>query len=190
MGKKPVYLYNEEIVDIENILIDDEEGFRFSMFIPFNESTNKNHAVVIMRNPSKADQSKSDKTINNVLRFCKSYYSGVFIANLYPYYETDSTMLKNFIESSSYEVKMQRNYDAIDKILDKVDDAIVAWGTNNTGHKYNNEYENNIKLILDKLTKAKKNIFAIRFTSSKNPWHPRNWEESFNLETYPWSNNT
>lgn len=190
MVKKPVYLYNEKFVDIKNILIDDEKGFRYSMFVPFKNSTNENCALVIMRNPSSADQSKSDKTINNVLRFCKSNYSGVYIVNLYPYYETDSTKLKDFIESCSYEVKMQQNYDAIDKILDKVDDAIVAWGTNNTGHKYDNEYENNVELILDKLNKANKNVFAIRFTSSKNPWHPRNWEESFNLEMYPWSNNT
>jgi len=188
MGNKPVYKYNTEYVDVDNIDIDDEEGYRYSMFVPFKNSITDRFALVIMRNPSQADKTKSDKTINNVLRFCSKSYSGVYIANLYPNYETDSKKVKNFIESDSYEEKMIKNFEAMDSLLDNnsIEEAIVAWGTNNAGSKYDENYEENINKVLDKLNKANKRVFAMRFVSSKNPWHPRNWEESFDLELYPW----
>jgi hypothetical protein len=189
MGNKPVYKYNTEYVDVDNIDIDDETGYRYSMFIPFKNFKTNRCALVIMRNPSNADKTKSDKTINNVLRFCNKYYSGVYIANLYPYYETNSTKVNSFIESDSYEEKMLKNFNAIDTILDNIDDAIVAWGTSSTSSKYDDDYENNITIIKDKLNKANKRVFGMRFSSSKNPWHPRNWEENFDLELYPWKNN-
>lgn len=187
MGKERVYKYNNEYVDVNNIDIDDEPGFRYSMFVPFKNAMSDRCALVIMRNPSKADKTKSDKTINNVLRFCSKSYSGVYITNLYPNYETDSSKVKHFIESDSYAEKMIKNFKAIDSLLENVEEAIIAWGTNNTSSKYDKDYESNIEIVIDKLNKAKKRVFAMRFVSSKNPWHPRNWEESFDLELYRWS---
>ncbi|WP_051556516.1 DUF1643 domain-containing protein [Alkalihalobacterium bogoriense] len=187
MGKERIYKYNTEYVDVENIDIDDEPGYRYSMFVPFKDSITDKLALVIMRNPSKADKTKSDKTINNVLRFCSKYYSGVYIANLYPNYETDSTKVKDFIESDSYGEKMIKNYEAIDKILDNIEEVIVAWGTSNTSSKYDEDYETNIEKVLENLNNANKSVFAMRFASSNNPWHPRNWEESFDLELYRWT---
>jgi hypothetical protein len=184
---KPVYEY-KDYVDIDNIQIDEETGYRYSLFVPFKKPKKGSGSVlVIMRNPSEADKTKSDKTINNVLSFCHGRYSGVYIANLYPYYETDSTKLKDFINSGVYDLKMKRNADALETLYKKTNDVIIAWGTNNTGAKYNNSYENIIKVLLDKFQEANKNIYAMRFVSSKNPWHPRNWEESFDLELYEWN---
>lgn len=189
MGKERVYKYNTEYVDIDNIDIDDEPGYRYSMFVPFKNSTTDKCALVIMRNPSKADKTKSDKTINNVLLFCNKYYSEVYIANLYPNYETDSTKVKDFIESDLFEEKMIKNFEAIDTLLDidNIEDAIIAWGTNKAGSKYDEDYKENIEIVLNKLNTENKRVFAMRFASSKNPWHPRNWEESFELELYPWT---
>lgn len=187
MGK-PVYKYNTEYVDVDNIDIDDESGYRYSMFVPFINPTTDKCALVIMRNPSKADKTKSDKTINNVLRFCNNYYGGVYIANLYPNYETDSKKVRHFIESDSYEEKMIKNFEIMDTLLDNSDikEVIVAWGTNNAGSKYEEDYETNVEVVLEKLNNANKRVFAMRFVSSNNPWHPRNWEEGFDLELYPW----
>lgn len=188
MGNKPVYKYNEEYVDVNYIDIDDEIGYRYSMFIPFKNSITDKCALVIMRNPSKANNAESDKTVNNVLRFCNKYYRGIYIVNLYPCYETDSTKVKDFIESDLYEEKMKKNFKVIDTLLDTVTEVIVAWGTASTSSRYNNDYENNIKIIIDKLNKTNKKVFAMRFASSKNPWHPRNWEDNFDLELYTWTN--
>lgn len=185
MSNKPVYKY-KDYVDINNILINQETGYRYSMFIPFKNPIGDGNVLVIMRNPSEADKTKSDKTINNVLRFCYSKYSGVYIANLYPYYETDSTKVKDFIESELYDENMERNSEALKTLYKKTNDVIIAWGANNAGSKYNHNYEGVIESLLDELEKANKNIYAMRFVSSKKPWHPRNWEESFNLELYEW----
>lgn len=186
MSNKPIYKY-EDYIDVDKILIDQEDYYRYSLFIPFKNPINHKKVLVIMRNPSKANESDSDKTINNVLNFCHGKYGGVYIANLYPYYETNSTKIKDFIELDEYEEKMEINCQAIEDLYENTDDIIIAWGTNNTGTKYNNDYENIIKSLLDKLYEAKKNIYAVRFVSSVKPWHPRNWGKNFDLELYEWN---
>lgn len=185
MSNKPVYKY-KDYVDIDNIVINQETGYRYSLFIPFKKPVNKKYILIIMRNPSKANKSTSDKTINNVLGFCHNKYGGVYMANLYPYYETKSRKLKDFVDLESYKEKMEKNSQALEGLLKNINDIIVAWGTNNAGNKYRKNYENTVKLLSDKLNEANKNVYAMRFISSKNPWHPRNWEKGFNLELYPW----
>lgn len=133
MSDKREYKYKD--VDIPNIQINQETGYIYSLFIPYkNKNSSKNESVlVIMRNPSEADKTKSDKTINNVLSFCHGKYSGVYLANLYPYYETDSTKLKDFIDLSEYDQKMKKNSKVLESLYKKTNDVIAAWGTNNTG---------------------------------------------------------
>lgn len=185
MGNKPVYKY-KDYVDIDNIEINQETGYRYSLFIPLKKTVNKKHVLVIMRNPSEANKSISDKTINNVLSFCHNKYGGVYMANLYPYYETKSRKLKDFIDLESYKEKMEKNSQALEGLLKNIDDVIVAWGTSSTGSKYEENYRNTVRSVSNKLTRANKNVYAMRFVSSRNPWHPRNWEEGFNLELYLW----
>ncbi len=49
-------------------------------------------------------------------------------------------------------------------------------GTDNTGtQKFKNNYQSTIQSLLNKLKGDNKNIYAMRFLSSENPWHPRNW---------------
>lgn len=184
MSKKVIYKY-KQYIDVDNILINQEGEYRYSLFIPYKNPVNKKNVLVIMRNPSKANKDISDKTINNVLGFCHNKYDGVYMTNLYPYYETNSTKVKDFIESVSYEEQMEKNAQILDTLLESVDEVIAAWGTNNTGSKYDKGYEDVIGQILETLNKKNKDVYAMRFVASKNPWHPRNWEENFNLELYP-----
>ncbi|WP_371121730.1 DUF1643 domain-containing protein [Paenibacillus sp. OK060] len=51
------------------------------MYVPFRIQDNNNQVLIIMRNPSKANELNSDMTINNVLDFCHGKYLGVFVAN-------------------------------------------------------------------------------------------------------------
>lgn len=49
-----------------------------------------------MKNPSLADKDKSDRTVNNILKFAhENDYTKVHILNLYSLYSTDSKKLKN-----------------------------------------------------------------------------------------------
>jgi len=177
----------KKYVDFENILIEQEKGYRYSLFIPYKnsvENTVKNKTVlVIMRNPSKADLDYSDRTTNNVLAFCNDKYNGVYITNLYPYYETDSKKVKKFINSTLYDKKMKKNYAALKGLIKSVDDVIVAWGTNkNIGREYKDKEESAIGKIFEIL--EGKDVYAMRFESSENPWHPLNWEKNFRLQLY------
>ncbi|SDM42066.1 Protein of unknown function [Paenibacillus sp. OK060] len=74
------YTY-KDYVDKDNILIDGDNEHRFSMYVPFRIQDNNNQVLIIMRNPSKANELNSDMTINNVLDFCHGKYLGVFVAN-------------------------------------------------------------------------------------------------------------
>lgn len=78
------YTY-KDYVDQDNILIDGDNEHRLSMYVPFRIQDNNNQVLIIMRNPSKANELNSDMTINNVLGFCHGNYSGVFVANLFPF---------------------------------------------------------------------------------------------------------
>ncbi|OBR96723.1 MULTISPECIES: DUF1643 domain-containing protein [Clostridium] len=183
MSKKQIYKY-KDYVDIEGILISKEQGYRYSLFIPFKEARNNKYVIVIMKNPSEANKTISDKSINNVLNFCYNKYDGVYIANLYPYCTSNPNNLKYFIELESYGEKMKKNLQVLDTLLKKTDEVIVAWGTSSKGKKCEQSYKSITKILSDKLSETKKKVYAMRFISSKNPWHPRNWEEGFNLELY------
>lgn len=178
-------------MNIDGICIDnDERENRFSMYVPFKNSKNTNQVLVIMRNPSKANKNESDMTINNVLNFCHDKYSGVFFANLFPFYETEPNNLKEHIQKSDYKNLMDRNERAINDLLSVnpiITEVIVAWGTNesNLGGKY----QEAINCVLQILKNHKKSIFAMRFISSITPWHPRNWGSKgggYELELYEW----
>jgi hypothetical protein len=87
-------------VDKLEIVINGTSKYRYLMYVPFKDVTTDKRVLVIMKSPSKADNAVSDKTINNVLSFCHEKYSGVYIANLFPCYETDSSKLSEFIPKS------------------------------------------------------------------------------------------
>jgi hypothetical protein len=48
-----------------------------------------------MHNPSKADATESDRTIDKIIRFSKAWgYGGIYVGNLFPYRSTDPKELK------------------------------------------------------------------------------------------------
>lgn len=178
-------------VDKSKILIDGDVEKRFSMYVPFKTKDNNNQVLIIMRNPSMANRLNSDMTINNVLGFCHGKYLGVFIANLFPFYDKDPQQLNKHILRSDYTNLMDINKQAIDEILEKnsrIKHVIIAWGANKS--KLKGQYEEAIKDVLQIIRKHEKSIFAMRFTTSNQPWHPRNWggeNSGYELQLYEWS---
>lgn len=165
----------EDYVDINNIKIYEEmdcegESYRYSLFISFKEYINDKNILVIMRNPSKANKEISDRTVNNVLSFChfNLKYRGVYLYNLYPYCCTKPAGLKGFFVKDRYESKMRKNTNYLGCLLKDVDSVIVAWGANSNETKEYDDY-NITRSILEKLDKSKKDVYAMRFISSKSP---------------------
>ncbi|PKQ89409.1 hypothetical protein CXK86_20395 [Paenibacillus sp. BGI2013] len=183
------YTY-KDYIDQGNILIDGDNEHRFSMYVPFRIQDNNNQVLIIMRNPSEANELNSDKTINNVLGFCHGKYSGVFVANLFPFYAKDPRQLNQHIGTSDYPKFMNKNKQTIDEILDRnprIKHVIIAWGANKS--KLKGQYKDTIAEVLEIVNKYEKTIFAMRFISSNQPWHPRNWggeDSGYQLELYEW----
>lgn len=176
-----------EYIDVANICIKKEGVFRYCLYIPYKEDIKSKDVVVIMKNPSKATTNESDRSINNVLEFCHGKYRGVYIANIYPKYQTESLKLKKYIKNNSKHLK---NNCYIRCMIQKVDDIIIAWGsTNYNSKKYDEDFSIKTAEILNLLEKKNKNIYAMKFISSQYPWHPLNWKKNFNLQLYKWESN-
>lgn len=183
------YDYDETYIDINNIKVDEVGKYRYSLYIPFKSCLTDFEdkiVLVIMKNPSIADSKKSDKTINNVISFCKGKYNGVHIVNVFPFRSSKPENLKDFINSTDFEKHMNKNFVIIEETITKVDEIIVAWGAYHQGEKYEDAYINEISKITEIVKIHNKKMYAMKFNSSLSPWHPRNWEKSFELDLYEW----
>lgn len=132
-----------------------DDKCRYYLYVPFETKVNNNTALVIMKNPSKANGIHSDKTVNNVLQFCKYRYGSVYMFNVFPFYSTNSDEPNTIIRNSpNFEEIMQENMEYLEKKLKLADDIIVAWGRNEK-----KELEKYFKSILKVLERKNKQLF-------------------------------
>ncbi|MDW7670552.1 MAG: DUF1643 domain-containing protein [Bacillota bacterium] len=190
MRKQPLYQYSKDVIDIPNIAIQEDSDagmhFRYALEIPFLKSESLKPVLVIMKNPSRADRTQSDKTVSNILRFCHEKYSKVILANVYPLISPDPQDLKKFIQSPVFVAHMNKNERVIQELLGETDDVIIAWGATDLGIQANESFKQQSENLKNVFKNRQKNIFAMRFHSSESPWHPRNWEKGYELELYRW----
>ncbi|MBU3194937.1 DUF1643 domain-containing protein [Clostridium algidicarnis] len=188
MSKEKIYKYRKYI-DTKKITIEVSENFRYLLCVPYIHINNDKSILVIMKNPSKADENISDHTINNVLKFCENKYSKVYIMNLFPNYSTDPKEVKTFINSARFQEVMNKNNEFLNSLLEIVDDVIIAWGGNSIGNKC--EYDKAIYSVLNNVKKVNKKAYAVRIKGSKvsrkYPWHAQVWAVNHDLETYEWN---
>jgi len=182
-----IYKY-KKYVDIKKIQMNGVGKFRYLLHIPFKNSISNNKVLVIMKNPSKATNYESDKTINNVLKFCNTRYSEVYIMNLFPYYSTNPSGIKTFIAMKKFVQIMKKNDGVLNETINRVDSVIVAWGGNSIGNK--EHYDKAIKRVEDIIESSKKIRHAVRVQGKsierKYPWHPQVWAVNNKLEIYEW----
>lgn len=96
---KRKYQY-KDIVIKDRISIVDEEKKRYLLYIPL-ENEIQRKVMVIMKNPSQANKTQSDYTVNKVISWCSQYYKEIFIANLFPLYGTDPVSLKKYTKEKN-----------------------------------------------------------------------------------------
>lgn len=190
MRNKPNFAY-KDYVDKEKIWIDDVPiKYRFCLKIPFKSELKDKTALVILKNPSEADKRKSDRTINNVLKFCEKHYSQVYIMNLFPNYSTDSRGVNDFINSDEFSKYMEKNTETLNKTIIEVDDIIIAWGRNSKIKKC--KYDEAITSFLNIIGQKRRKLLAVRIKLSsvkrEYPLHAQVWHVNQELETYEWKN--
>ncbi len=174
-------------VDKENIAFhgEPEKDLRYLLEIPLKIRSDKS-ILVIMKNPSKANQRKSDLTINRVLKFCYNHhYRKVYIMNLYAYYSTDSNRIASLIKTGKELHAIGKDNDKILKeYVQKVDEVIVGWGSNT--FNCTAAYKNRIKQVTE-IVRDKK-LYSVQ-SVSKCGWYPRHgqiWSVNSHITMAPW----
>tara|TARA_Y100000588_G_C14281508_1_gene937686 strand:+ start:11113 stop:11673 length:561 start_codon:yes stop_codon:yes gene_type:complete len=173
--KKPTYKYPEFVTKVE---LDSENGKRY--WLALQIAKNKTSGItVILKNPSRANEIISDKTVFNVCNYIhrnrKKYpvfneIGEIIILNLIPIYMTESRGLKEFKKT----IIDKKNVQTLNKYCKKNRNVIIAWGNHPRG--LYNEYEvlkSETKRIL---IKNKNNVhFVDRMTKDGNPKHGQIW---------------
>lgn len=167
----------------------DIEGFSVRYLLDI-ELTN-NHggsALCIMMNPSRADMAESDDTINKVVEFFNDRnYKAIKIFNLFPFYVTSSSDLRQVIDdfqteadTDNFREVMNRNFSIISEITNKIDKdvcVVLAWGDPPTNFE-NSLYQRYIDKALGCIENLPNiNIFESNYHSGNitklgNPRHP------------------
>jgi hypothetical protein len=146
----------------------------------FNDSV-----LVIMMNPSKANKSQSDLTINKVLNlFNHSKIGTVKIANLFPVYKTKSALLYDTllqlkrIDVTKYNQIISENLKILESEIKHSNFIVLAWGDTPNGmptvfyeqmyNKILSSLHKNDKKALVFLTKRWENLLTLR----RKPRHP------------------
>tara|TARA_R110002094_G_scaffold162626_1_gene147370 strand:+ start:283 stop:741 length:459 start_codon:yes stop_codon:yes gene_type:complete len=131
---KPVYRYPEFVT---NISLDKSGGKRYWLNLKI-EKTKKETIIVILKNPSKANEEISDKTVYTVTKYISKNSNkypelrnigNIIILNLTPIYLTDSTQLQH----SSNSIVDTKNETIINHYCNEHKKVIIAWGNHPNG---------------------------------------------------------
>ncbi|MED4229505.1 DUF1643 domain-containing protein [Neobacillus cucumis] len=181
-----VYVYKDYVIKEKIVIkVDTKNDLRYVLKVPLKNKTNKK-ILVIMKNPSKADREESDHTINNVLKFCYSEgFSTVYIMNLYSFYSTKPKGIAALINNNQESLAIGKDNDRyLKKILQIVNEVIVAWGGNTFGctERYKSRIEQVTRIIKGK------NLYYVESKSECN-WYPRHaqvWSVNSNINMNNW----
>lgn len=160
---------------------------RFSLKIPITKRDSKNSIVVILKNPSQADKSKSDLTINKVIEYILRNeqlkdHDQIIIVNLLALYRTSSKEIKSIIKCTSEEFvagndsKLEKNDSAIINAITESKTVILAWGNHALGIKklYDYRVQTVLKMVYQ-LQKQKKVYYVKSLSKYDNPRHAQVW---------------
>lgn len=173
--KKPVYIYPNFVKKIE---LNKTDNKRFWLKLLIDESKTES-IIVVLKNPSRADEMVSDKTVYNVLNYIYrnrnkydvfSNVKSIIILNLIPHYQTYSKELK----SLKSEIVCQDNLDAIKKVTSQHSKTIIAWGNHAVG--LYQEYEILKEQVMQILTDNNNQVYYVdKFSKAQNPKHGQIW---------------
>lgn len=172
--KKPVYYYPEYVSKITYDSIDKK---RYWLNVEID--TNKTESIIIiLKNPSRATDKISDKTVFNVTNFIHknkdninkiNNIRNIIILNLIPNYETYSNELQKFNN-----IIDDKNIKTINEYCKEHNKVIVAWGDHPTGLK--NEYNTLKEKIHTILIENNNTTFYIdKISNAGNPKHGQIW---------------
>lgn len=121
-------------------------------------SQSKKSAIAIGINPSKANDSRSDKTLTTLARFLDAYgYCKFEMLNLFENYSTNQ---------SGINAKAQTDLNQYKNNFKKADSIFIVWGVSS-------DYKNQKIKALEVLKKFNSKLLCIQNNKGSQPIHPR-----------------
>lgn len=169
---------NPSVLELESTIYNkaifsQDKKYRYKLTTTWDE--NKKKATIIMLNPSKASELKSDKTVMNVTNFLidTNEYGSLSIVNLFAYISTDPTQL--FHRNKELE---EVNDKYILQAVEKSDLIIIAWGS------YIKDHVKRKRKVEEMLKSYKYKIKCFKDDKGKKPRHPRDLTDKWTLDNY------
>lgn len=154
-------------------IVSDDGNYRYRLTRVWD--SNKERVAVIMLNPSKANELKSDKTVMNITNFLiDNDFGSVDIVNLFSYMSTDSSKLHKREEQFE-----RYNNTYIQLAFEEADIIIIAWVRDDT------KYIKKRKIEIEKmLIPYKSKTKCFKDSEGIKPRHPRDLGDKWTLEDY------
>lgn len=182
--KKPAYRYPEFVI---TVFIKKTTEKRYWLHLKIDPEK-KDTIVVLLKNPSRADQNISDKTVFNV---CNYIYQNlekyevlkntgyILILNLIPYYCTNSGALKSLQKG----IIDQKNLKYIHDFSKKYKNIIIAWG--NAPNGLQKEYKDLVKTVMEILANNQNSLYYVdKLSALGNPKHGQVWSYNDALRSF------
>jgi hypothetical protein len=194
VARKHIFRYKKQYVKKVDLKYHDTgTKRRYRLDVELQKGNSADSVLLVMMNPSEADDKISDNTINRAIQYIflnsdegvlKNIGKIVF-TNLYVVYETYSDKVNELTEQHSWEfikgIEAGGNYNNNDVISNAKTDAkivIIAWGKGDI-----EGYDDRILEVLELLDD--KELYHVReLTKGGHPRHPRNWSYDWSLEKY------
>ena len=168
---KPTYYYPDFVKEV-SLRKTDTKRYWLKLKI---QDTKTEEITVILKNPSRADNIHSDKTVYNVSSYIYrnrdtikelNAIGSITILNLMPHYLTDSGKLIEFKDS----LIDQENIRTLKNVCKNNQKVIIAWGNHPKG--LYDEYEQLKEIVMQILVDSDNEIFFVdRMTKAGNPKH-------------------
>jgi len=173
--RKPIYHYPNFVSEVT---LDKTDTKRYWLNLNIDDTKDES-IIVILKNPSRANETISDKTVFNVTNYIYKNrdtnpllenIGNVIILNLIPYYETYSDKLHT-IET---EIIDEENLRIIDKLTAIHSKVIIAWG--NAPNKLESSYNTLVSVVNSSLIRNNNQVFYVdRLSKKSNPKHGQIW---------------
>ena len=155
---------------IKDAVFSKDRLYRYTIFRQWKEENNL--LLCICLNPSVANETNEDLTLNRCVSFAKDNdFDGVYITNLFSYVSTDPKELYGVDDPIGEETDAY-----IVSLSGKASSILIAWG--NGGR-----YLDRANQILNILPKEK--IYYLKLNATGEPSHPSRLPRNLKLKKYP-----
>ena len=182
--KKPVYNYPDFVTDVT---LNKTDTKRYWLKLNIDDTKDET-IIVILKNPSRANKTISDKTVYNVSQYIfRNRVSNpiledigtIIILNLIPNYETYSEKLAEL----EHGIISKENLNIIEELTAQHNKVIIAWGNAPKGLK--KDYDILRERTLEILNKNENSVFYVdKLSKQFNPKHGQIWGYADELKTY------